>query len=272
MHSDRSDGKLSPEALLEAAVAGSLDVIALTDHDLAPALRAGVHQVRGRCIRVIAAVEISTMHQGTEQHLLVYFPGKMPAGFSAWCTQRAVWRAQWYDASLDALGWSELARADDDARSGRRCLTRVHLARALVDAGVVPSMTVAFRELVGSDAGRIPPLNLGLLDALALAKEAGGWTSWAHPNLAQAVEWAPSLAAAGLDALEAWRSAVGVHRRDVVHRLALRHGMAVTGGSDWHGTGPRKLGSFRVPWRVLGPTAARLNIDSGPLAGAVDTP
>jgi len=266
MHSDRSDGHHSPEDLLAMAAQGGLDVIALTDHDLAPALSAGTHEVGGRSIRVIAGVELSTMHMGTEQHLLVYFPEEMPQRFSAWCTQRARWRAGWYDASLDALGLDEVPRADAQARAGLRCLTRVHLARALVDAGVVPNLGTAFQEYVGSQVDRIPQLNMSFLDALSVALEAGGWTSWAHPNPAQADAWTPHFCAAGLHALEAWRAAGGKHRRDNMHRLAVRNSMAITGGSDWHGTGPRKLGSFSVPWQVLGATATALNIDSASLA------
>ena len=212
------------------------------------------------------------MHLGTEQHLLVYFPAEMPASFSAWCTRRAVWRAEWFDASLDALGLMDVPRADSEARAGRRCLTRVHLARALVDAGVVPTLNHAFKEWVGSDTGRIPPLNLGLIEALEVAKAAGGWTAWAHPNPGLAATWVPGLAAAGLDALEAWRAVGGQHRRDTLHRLAVRHGLAITGGSDWHGTGPRKLGSFSVPWRVLGATATALEIALVPVADLPDIP
>lgn len=272
MHSSRSDGHSEPEEILALAAAGGLDVIALTDHDLSPALEPGVVRVGQRQVRVIAGVELSTMHLGTEQHLLVYFPAKMPEAFSAWCTQRAVWRADWFDASLDALGLSEVPRADAEARAGRRCLTRVHLARALVDAGVVPTMGHAFREWVGSDTGRIPPLALGFHEALAVALEAGGWTAWAHPDPKQAAQWVAGFAKAGLHALEAWRAAGGQHRRNTLHRLALRHGMAITGGSDWHGTGPRRLGSFSVPWRVLGATAVALNIDSASVARQEDSP
>ena len=266
MHSDRSDGHHSPEDLLAMAAQGGLDVIALTDHDLAPALSAGMHEVGGRSIRVIAGVELSTMHMGTEQHLLVYFPEEMPQSFSTWCTQRARWRAGWYDESLDALGLDEVPRADAQAQAGLRCLTRVHLARALVDAGVVPNLGTAFQEYVGSQVDRIPQLNMSFLDALSVALEAGGWTSWAHPNPAQADAWTSHFCAAGLHALEAWRAAGGKHRRDNMHRLAVRNSMAITGGSDWHGTGPRKLGSFSVPWQVLGATATALNINSASLA------
>jgi predicted metal-dependent phosphoesterase TrpH len=258
--------------MLALAAAGGLDVMALTDHDLAPALRWGMHTVKGRQVRVIAAVELSTMHLGTEQHLLVYFPGQMPASFTAWCTHRAMWRAEWFDASLDALSLVDVPRADTEARAGRRCLTRVHLARALVDAEVVPSMNQAFKDWVGSDTGRIPPLELGLLEALEVARAAGGWTAWAHPDPGLATTWVPGLAAAGLHALEAWRAVGGQHRRDTLHRLALRHGLAITGGSDWHGTGPRRLGSFSVPWRVLGATATALQIGSDPVADQGDIP
>jgi predicted metal-dependent phosphoesterase TrpH len=272
MHSVESDGHHTPEQMLALAGAGGLDVMALSDHDLAPALTAGVHQVGGRTVRVIAAVELSTMHMQTEQHLLVYFPGQMPAEFSNWCTQRAIWRADWYDACLDALGLTAVPRADERARAGLRCLTRVHLARALVDAGVALSRDHAFKEWIGTHSGRIPPLALGLYEALGVAKEAGGWTSWAHPSPTLAEQWAPGLAEAGLCALEAWRPSGGKHRRDTLHRLAIRQGMAITGGSDWHGRGPRKLGSFSVPWRVLGATATHLQIDSDSLAEAPDSP
>jgi len=272
MHSDLSDGHFGPEEMLKLAGLGGLDVMALTDHDLSPALTPGVHRMGDHRVRVIAAVELSTMHQGTEQHLLVYFPDQMPEAFAAWCTARAIWRAQWFDAALDALDLSDVPRADTDARAGRRCLTRVHLARALVDAGVASTMGHAFNEWVGSDTGRIPALDMGFLEALEVACEAGGWTSWAHPNPTQAAEWVPGFAAAGLHALEAWRATGGQHRRDTLHRLAVRHGLAITGGSDWHGTGPRRLGSFSVPWRVLGATAQALNIDSGPLAGPENSP
>ena len=266
MHSDRSDGHCAPEEVLRLAAEGGLDVIALSDHDLAPRLRAGVHAVAGRHVRVIAAVELSTMHHDTEQHLLVYFPGEMPESYAQWCTQRAVWRAQWFDACLDALALPDVPRADAQAHAGQRCLTRVHLARALVNAQVASSMDHAFREWVGTHSGRIPPLALGFHEALQTAKDAGGWTAWAHPAPAQADAWASGFAKSGLDALEAWRAAGGKHRRDGLHRLAVRHGMAITGGSDWHGTGPRRLGAFSVPWRVLGATARALNIDSAPLA------
>ena len=44
MHSNASDGRLTPKDVLESAAVGGLDVIALTDHDVYPQLDFGLHQ------------------------------------------------------------------------------------------------------------------------------------------------------------------------------------------------------------------------------------
>jgi predicted metal-dependent phosphoesterase TrpH len=266
MHTIASDGHRTAAELVAVAAAARLDVISITDHDLAPVVAAGVHEVGGVSLRVIAGVEVSTMHEGVELHLLVYFPEQMPPDFARWCTSRAQWRARWFDASMSALGLE--ARADETARAGLRSLTRVHMARAVVEAGLAPSMGMAFKSWVGTQPGRIPHIDLQFEDAITIARDAGGWTSWAHPHTRRAEAWAPGFAKKGLHALEAWRPVGGRHRRELLHRLAHRHGMGVTGGSDHHGGGGRPLGSFAVPLKALGATAVALNLQSGRVAGA----
>ena len=44
----------------------------------------GVKTVDGHSMRLIAAVELSTMHEGRELHLLAYFPDGMPDAFAEW--------------------------------------------------------------------------------------------------------------------------------------------------------------------------------------------
>jgi len=259
MHTVASDGHGTDASLLQAAAQGRLDAIAITDHDLPPTVAPGAHQIGDRQVRVVSGVEISTMHRDEELHLLVYFPDAIPADFAAWCTGRARWRAQWFDASMHALGVD--ARADEQALAGQRSLTRVHMARALVDAGIAPDLSTAFRGWIGHAAHRIPPIELGFVEALSIARDAGGWTSWAHPRPAQAEAWTPGFAAAGLHALEAWRPTGGKHRRESLFRLAHKNGMSITGGSDHHGGGGRPLGSFAVPLKMLGSTRDALELD-----------
>jgi hypothetical protein len=258
MHSVSSDGLHPAADVLQMAAEGGLDVIALTDHDLSPRLEAGQHEIGGHSIRVLGAVELSTMHADEELHLLVYFPKAMPEAFAEWCTNRARWRAGWYDASIDALGLDGMEKADADAHRGKRCLTRMHLARAVVAAGHAPSLHQAFRTYIGSAAGRIPHLNLSFLDALSVARDAGAWTSWAHPPPKLAQDWTAEFAAHGLHALECHRPAGGSQARNRMARLAHQHGLGMTGGSDWHGWEKRRLGSFRVRAQELWRTADAL--------------
>lgn len=250
MHSSRSDGRLSPEGVLAAAAAGGLDAIALTDHDLPPAIPQGLHRLGPRQIHVVHGVEISAMHEGRELHLLAYFPGEMPADFVDFCLGRARSRARRYAEALDNMGLSGMAPPDEDAHEGRRALTRYHLARALVSAGHSATLSDAFQRWAGEHQPYVPALDLQFVDAIAAVREAGGFSSWAHPDLELARAWTGIFASAGLHALEAHRPSVGRGVRDTVARLAFKHRLGVTGGSDWHGW-QGELGNFAVPLRQM---------------------
>jgi predicted metal-dependent phosphoesterase TrpH len=225
-----------------------LSALAITDHDLPPVLPAGRFEHGEHNLRLIAGVELSTMHDGRELHLLVYFPEQMPEAYAEWCRDRARWRASWYDACAQALGLEGVC-ADDDAHAGRRTLTRLHLARTMVRVGKTPSLSKAFQDHIGHDSVVIPPLNMAFLDALSVAKDAGGWTSWAHPPPVLADRFSADFAKAGLDALESHRP--NKSGRNRLSTLAHQNGMGITGGSDWHGWEKRKMGSFRVAARSL---------------------
>lgn len=261
MHSSLSDGRLSPQRVLERCARGGLDVISLTDHDLPPALAAGDHTVAGRRIRVLHGVELSTMHEGTEQHLLVYFRDQMPTDFAEFCRRLVVARADRYDEARENIGLPGIPAADEAARRGDRALTRTHLAQALVQAGHARTKDEAFDRWIGEHAGLVPPVAVDFLDALDTARAAGGVTSWAHPSLRRVQSWGKTFAEAGLDALEVFRPSHGRNRREALLQQAWRHGLHMTGGSDYHGWRPGELGAFSMSGRQARPLAHRLGLD-----------
>jgi predicted metal-dependent phosphoesterase TrpH len=80
--------------------------------------------------------------------------------------------------------------------------------------------------------------------------EAGGIASLAHPGLLRRDDLVPGLAAAGLDALEAYHSEHGAVDVQRYLALAQQHGLAVSGGSDFHGESRDVAvapGSVRLP-------------------------
>lgn len=241
LHTNRSDGRASPEEVLLAAAAGSLDVVAPTDHDVPPGLPAGTHTVGDREVRVVAAAEVSGIQDGHELHLLVYFPGEMPLPYQRWLTGRAQARAGAYDAAASRLG---LPLAGAEAHAGTRAVTRHHLAKALVLAGGAPSFSEAFPAFARAGVG--PLIDLPFAEALSVARDAGGWTSWAHPSLPAVQRWLGQFAGWGLHAVETLRPRQDRPTRNGLKRAAAKHKLGITGGSDWHGWNEGRLGLFAV--------------------------
>lgn len=251
LHSHLSDGKVSPGELLELCGRGRLDVIALTDHDLPPALSPGRHMVAQRVVTVLHGVELSGVYEGKELHLLVYFPREMPAAFRDFLSDRARSRADRYDEAVRRLELDGVEVAPAEARAGERSITRFHLSQALVRAGHAATLQDAFDRFTGSRHAKVPPVTLDWLDAIRVARDSGGVTSWAHPSVEDAERWTPTFAGAGLQGLEALRPANKRQQRNTLRRLAREHGLFVTGGSDWHGWWNDRPGRFAAPMREL---------------------
>lgn len=240
VHSNHSDGKYDPLEVLRLAATGGINVLALSDHDLSPALRPGVHEVEGRSIRVLAAAEVSGAHAGEELHLLVYFPGEPPPEARAFLRERAASRAQRFNEAAERLQLPE--RAPPEAVAGEASLTRFHLAAALAEAGRVKRPSEAWALL---QRDTVPLIEFTFLEAIRTARSWGGLTSWAHPALADANQHLATFVAAGLQGLEVCRPGLPKPTRNGLKRLAKRYNLLVTGGSDFHGWWPGKLGDFR---------------------------
>ena len=252
MHSDRSDGRYPPDEVLRRAAAGGLDLIALTDHDLPTTLPLGPCEVAGRTIYVLAGAEVSGEHEGAEYHLLVYFDGPVPEAFSAFCRDRARARAERYDAAVSSIGFEELPSADAAAHDGDRSLTRHHLARALVATGHALDLRDAFRRYAGNQ-GHVPPFDLSFVDAIRIARETGGFTSWAHPPMSALRDHGATFVAAGLQAIEGIRPSLSGEERRRLRRESERLGVLITGGSDWHGYHDGEPGLFAVDAPTVAP-------------------
>jgi hypothetical protein len=244
MHTDRSDGRYAPDEVLRRCARGRLDMVAVSDHDLPNALPPGLHTLEGHTVRVLASAEVSGSHAGREFHLLVYFPGEMPPVYRDFLRERARQRADRYDAAVARLGFPDVPLADAAARAGDRALTRYHLYQALKTAGHVKDTREGFKLLGGSDV--VPLIDLPYVDAIRVAREAGGLTSWAHPSLADAQAYTKEFVAAGLQGLEGVRPSLDRRTRNGLKTLAEKHDLLLTGGSDWHGWEGGVLGAFAV--------------------------
>ena len=253
-HSTASDGLLAPARLVALAVERGLRVLALTDHDTVGGIAEAGAAAATTGLRFIPGVELSTFVEAGEVHMLGYFidPAN-PTLLDALARFREAreGRAEGMVARLREAGAPiRLERVFELAAGGS--IGRPHVARALVEAGHATSVGDAFdRWLVRGRPGYVERYKLTPPAAVKLIREVGAVPVLAHPHSADDLaDLLPTLLAAGLAGLECYYGDYDNDRRDEYLRLASRHNLVPTGGTDFHGTGTahrRPLGNTYVP-------------------------
>jgi predicted metal-dependent phosphoesterase TrpH len=266
-HSTFSDGTLDPEQVVELATSRDLTGIALTDHDNTGGVERARAAAAGTGLTVLLGCELSAEHDGNPVHVLGYgFDPEEPAFAAkrAWIAEGRVTRARRMVERLRELGVPvELDRVLELAGGG--AVGRPHVARAMVEAGVVEDMAGAFspewiatggRAYVAKDA--VTPV-----EAVELIHRAGGVAVLAHPSVHAGAAPVPvpvirAMAAAGLDGLEVDHPDQPPQDRARWRALAGELGLERTGASDCHGAlyGYR-MGAERTPEETVERLLAR---------------
>jgi 3',5'-nucleoside bisphosphate phosphatase len=242
-HSNVSDGSDTPEELVDLAAKAGLSAIALTDHDRQDGIAGARAKAAEVGIELVAGTEISCQHQGT-MHMLVYFlePGEGPLQDELLRLQVA--RDNRNDvlvARLAELGLP-VSRQELEDEAGGSGAGRPHVAAILVRKGVASSIQDAFdRWLAKGRPAYVEKERLDPLPAIDLAHQSGALPVLAHPlSMAlsphQLESTVGELAEAGLVGLEAIYGRYTTDERASLAVMAARAGLAITGGSDYHGT------------------------------------
>jgi 3',5'-nucleoside bisphosphate phosphatase len=250
MHSTASDGSLSPGAVADAARAGGLDVIALADHDTASGVAEAQAAAVG-AVHVIPAIEMSTLHNGSELHILGYFIDPRAPRLLEYAGSAGTRREERMRGMIALLGSIGVAVDYGDVLRGAdtrtRSIGRPHLARALVERGHVSTMSEAFDRYIGDGGPAYMPVRLlSSEDAIALIHEVGGVAIWAHPRPDAFDAELHRLVGYGLDGVECFRPRCPPAEAMRLDAVSREFGLLVTGGSDWHGAWHGRLGDFAV--------------------------
>lgn len=259
LHTTASDGRKSPEAMVQLAVDAGLCQMAVTDHDTVAGVVPAAQAAAGR-IPLVPGIEFTCREEvlapglaPVSLHLLGYgIDPAHPALTQALDTRAAAVRRAYQDL-LDALaaGGCSLRYQEIPARCGPN-----HLELADIDAAVQAACPDApalprLRALVADHAAVMDRQNIPVQQAMELIHAAGGLAVWAHPyavyrrfrkenlDFAQAEQVLQTLLPLGLDGLEGHYRAFDGEQRAALADLAIRHGLLCTAGSDCHGIPPR---------------------------------
>ena len=242
-HTTASDGRCTPSELVARAVAAGVEVLSVTDHDTVAAWEEASTRCAAAGIELVPGIEITAILDGADVHVLGYFIDAWAPALHAFLAEQRRRRIDRVRQMIDRLG-SFGIRLDADAilqpgiDDTSKAVGRPWIARALVAGGHVETANEAFdRWLSRGRPAFVPRLGVRPEEVLARIHEAGGVASLAHPALLARDELIAGFAAAGFDALEAYHSDHDAESTLRYLGLADRLGLAVSGGSDYHGDG-----------------------------------
>jgi len=259
IHTSFSDGLLSPEDVVNKAHEAGLTIIAITDHDTVDGLPRAMAEGSRVGIKVIPGIEFTTDLPGTEVHILGYYID---------------YKADWLLELLKRIRNDRINRiykiveklkklginVDVNEILKLACLPagrvdigsvgRPHIARVLLQKGIVNSIQEAFNKYLDYNApAYVPHFKLTPSEAVRTVRRAGGIPVYAHPAVSKKDDIIPELIKEGLAGIEVYYSKHSDSQVKHYLSLAKKYGLLFTGGSDFHGFGTMRdvtLGDIRM--------------------------
>lgn len=242
MHTTASDGRSGPEALVREAAAAGCGTIAVTDHDTVASVPAVGAAARAAGLGFVPGIEMTAVDRGRDIHILGYFVDTNDTAFDAFLIEQRALRRVRVTAMAERLASIGAPVDLDDvvaaaAQSGR-AIGRPAVAAALVAAGHAKDVQDAFdRYLVEGRPGHVPRIGASPVAIVEWIHRVGGFASIAHPGKYGRDDLIQELAEAGMAAIEVFHPDHGDADVSRYRTLANALGLAMTGGSDYHGPG-----------------------------------
>lgn len=259
LHSTASDGVHSPTWVMEDAAARGVRVLSLTDHDTTAGLAEARAAAERLGLRFVPGLELSTDHGSADVHLLGFGIDETDRAlqdFLAWLRDGRIGRTHRMVQILAEMG-APIAVERVFAIAGEATVGRPHVARALMEAGHVANVQEAFDRFIGNgQPADVPREKLSPREAIAHIHRAGGQAFVAHAIfigedypavVEQFAEW-------GLDGIETYYKHYTAEQIEDHRALGVRLGLALSGGSDYHGLGnpdDRDIGDFPFPQEAV---------------------
>lgn len=258
-HSNISDGTLSPEQLVHAAIEKGIHTLALTDHDTMDGLKLAEEIAQDLPLTIISGVEISsqwsrpTTQKSYGVHIValnMQNPEPLLILLEQQKQIRAIRAKQICDLLIPLIGEDIYADviAKVDGIADR--ITRTHIAKTLVEKRIVHRPQQAFDKYIKEGKKAYVKFDgLGLEETIKVIHASAGYAVLAHPtkydlsatNIRYLIE---IFAQFGGDAVELPPAIEPASTRQMVDRMIAEHGLKVSVGSDFHGD--------YMPWIRLG--------------------
>jgi predicted metal-dependent phosphoesterase TrpH len=246
LHSKSSDGIFTPSELVKIAAESNIAVIAIADHDSVDGINEAISSAAEFGITVIPAVELSVEYaKYHDVHILGYWidhadPAfvRMLSLFRKTRESRGLKVIDKINLKLGSEGRTPI-ESNEVMALAEGALGRPHIARILINKGYCTNMQDAFTNYLSPC--NVPKEYLPFDDAVREITRIGGVAVLAHPqsitrNREELAKIIRDMSSKGLGGIEAFNTMGFDGDEGFLRQLAASLGLAVTGGSDYHGT------------------------------------
>ncbi|MCB2306531.1 PHP domain-containing protein [Clostridium estertheticum] len=239
LHTNASDGKLSPKELIHEASLNGLDIIAITDHDTTLNVEEGIREGINNNIRVIPGIELSTVHNNESIHILGYFKDNEYKNldfqnFLKDIDDSRVFRGRKIVENLDLFFKIKLdyQKVLDQAKG---VIARPHIAKAIIDAGYKYDWNYIFDTFLSNDSPAYVHIKrIPTADGIRLLKKVNALVVLAHPVLIKKTS-IDEMLGFDFDGIEAVYPINTKKQKSLLKAKAKEYNKFVTAGSDFHG-------------------------------------
>lgn len=243
VHSNASDGTLTPARVVELAAQKGLSAIALTDHDTIEGIPEALEAAKSLPLEVIPGIELSCVYQGEEIHILGLYVDLADKNFIADTDTLKDIRMKRNTEMIHRFQNAGIEITLSEVQGGNpdTVITRAHFARVLLEKGYVKNMDQAFKKYL-SYSGPYCPRKEKITPehAMKMLRDCKASPILAHPYQyhlgdKKTEELVSYLKEMGLHGLEVYHSSNNQYDSGKLKKLAKKYQLFPTGGSDFHG-------------------------------------
>ena len=247
LHTNHSDGALSPAALVQLCFERGLRTIAITDHDTTFGLSEAQIYASKLGLNLINGIELGTQYMEDEVHILGYGVNLQDPRFQKKLStfrDGRLSRGRKIIEKLSSIGirvtWEQVETIANGASVGRP-----HIAIALVQLGYSRNIKEAFINYLNVDApGFVPREMTTPTEAVKILKENGSVPVLAHPlcsntksgrkSIKDLDDLLPQICEAGLGGIEVYYGDYNSEQISYLSKVAGKYSLIKCGGSDYH--------------------------------------
>lgn len=239
VHTNKSDGILSPKEVVDRAYKNGVEILAITDHDTINGLSEAIDEAKVKNIKLIPGIEFSCNYNNESIHLLGFFGDDS-------------YKSEDFIEILNNIQEKRLLRAkkmieklsdefnininfEDVLKHGKNIIARPHIAKAIIDAGYPYTHDYIFDNFIGKDKPAYVPTNkITIEEGIELLHKFNALVFLAHPVLIKNSPLEDFLKF-NLDGIEAIYFLNSKEDEKYLLNFAKEHNLLVSAGSDCHG-------------------------------------